>query len=60
MIERTAAHILAAHLDGKLPVGVQAIALRMGIEVIGEEIEESGRIELLDDRPRITVNTREA
>ncbi|TSE33056.1 ImmA/IrrE family metallo-endopeptidase [Tepidimonas charontis] len=60
MIERRAAHVLASHWDGKLPVDVHAIASRMGLEVCCGPIEESGRIELVGKRPRITVNCVEA
>ncbi|MCX8016832.1 MAG: ImmA/IrrE family metallo-endopeptidase [Rhodocyclaceae bacterium] len=60
MIEREAQRILANHWDGKLPVDVHAIASRMGLEVRSGALEESGRIELIGELPRITVNANEA
>lgn len=60
LIERAAERILAARWDGKLPVDVHAIASRMGLEVRSGALEESGRIELIGQRPRITVNASDA
>lgn len=60
MIERKAAQILSVYWDGKLPVDVHAIASRMGIDVRCGDIDESGRIEVREGRPCITVNCDEA
>lgn len=58
----SAAQVLDAHWDGKLPVSVESIAARMGVRI--EDFQEpctlSGQIEMKDGVPIATINRTEA
>lgn len=68
MVYRTAADVLQAHWDGRLPVNPQAIAQAMGIEVkpltpfepATWRPNESGHYSFREGRPLITYNFSDA
>lgn len=68
MVYRTAADVLQAHWDGRLPVNPQAIAQAMGIEVKALtpfepatwRPNESGHYSFREGRPLITYNFLDA
>jgi Zn-dependent peptidase ImmA (M78 family) len=61
-VSRIASNILAAHWDGKLPVDLQEIAAGMGVFLFSSKQlgSLSGKIELVNERPHVTINTNES
>lgn len=55
----TAELILDSHWDGTLPVEPRRIARALGITVLGENMGESGSVELEDGEPVIKYSTNE-
>lgn len=62
MIEREAQAILSRHWNGNVPVDVEAIAARMGVEVLRGDLGAiSGQVRTTDDgRTVVTINPNES